>query len=70
MDKNLKKFIEDFMTFSCKYCYDIKGFTDCNGKFTKCLDKALFIGMKMEKKGWNVELKKDSEIQKEEEEHA
>lgn len=49
-----KEFIEDFMAFSCKFCHDIKGFEDCDGRFTKCLDKAVYLAKKMTDKGWKV----------------
>jgi len=47
------KFIEDYMTFSCKYCYDVKDFTTCIKIYTKCLDKAMFLAQRMCSKGWN-----------------
>lgn len=50
-----KKFIEDYMAFSCKYCWEEKNFTNCNGVFTKCLDKALWLSQRMCEKGWNRE---------------
>ena len=47
----VKKFIEDYMTFSCKYCWDIKNFA-CDKIYTKCLDKSLYLAIKMTEKGW------------------
>jgi hypothetical protein len=57
MNKDLKEFVEDFMVFSCKYCWEVKNFTECEQRFTKCLDKAVFLGRKMIEKGW----KRDSD---------
>lgn len=53
LEEDLKKFIEDYMAFSCKYCAEVKNFTDCEKLFTKCLDKALYMGRKFTEKGWS-----------------
>lgn len=47
-----KKFIEDFMLFNCKFCYEIKGFTTCEKIYTRCIDKAMYLSQKMIEKGW------------------
>jgi len=53
LDDEVKKFIEDYMAFSCKYCYDVKDFKTCENIYTKCLDKAVYVAKKMCNKGWN-----------------
>jgi hypothetical protein len=55
LDEETKKFIEDYMAFSCKYCYDVKEFTTCEKVYTKCLEKAIYIADKFCKKGWKRE---------------
>jgi len=64
LDDEVKKFVEDFMAFSCKYCYDVKNFRDCNTIYTKCLDKALFMAYRFCNKGWKRD---EKEINTEEE---
>ena len=55
----VKKFIEDYMVYVCKFCYDIKGFTTCNQVYTKCLDKAYYLAVKMTEKGWKFHEKEN-----------
>jgi hypothetical protein len=52
LDDIHKKFIEDYMTFACKFCYDVRGYTSCEKIYTRCLDKANFMAIKMIEKGW------------------
>lgn len=71
LDEETKKFVEDFMLFSCKYCWDVKNFRECNSIYTKCIDKALFLAYKFCNKGWiredadgeSTETKETKEIQ-------
>jgi hypothetical protein len=46
-----KEFIEDYMLFACKYCYDVKKLI-CEKIYTKCLDKSYYLASKMINKGW------------------
>ena len=57
IDSQTKKFILDFMDISCEYCHEVKQFTECDGRFTKCLEKAYYVAKLMRDKGWM----KDSE---------
>lgn len=52
LDEEVKKFIEDYMAFSCKFCWEEKNFTTCDKMYTKCLDKAVYLAKKMHNKGW------------------
>lgn len=51
-DTTVKDFIEDFMFVNCKYCREVKSLNECNVRFTKCLDKALYIAYEMKRLGW------------------
>ena len=55
LNETEKKFIEDYMAFACKFCYDVRDFKTCSQVYTRCMEKAMYMAVKMCGKGWNRE---------------
>ena len=52
MDKNVRKFVENYMDICCDYCINVKHLENCDSRFSKCLEKAAFVASKMIDEGW------------------